>query len=123
MCLDGSDDSTFQHHCVLDEPVDSLSPFTASSVVTSAVHIPATRFLNAMIENSYGVATILASSSDNVSTNASTCVGIWSNSFHRIVLRKKKKTSRPAVGPMRGSLGGMPCAAILMVWSVLVLKQ
>ena len=30
-------------------PLDDLSPFTASSVLTSALHISAARFLNAMI--------------------------------------------------------------------------
>ena len=48
MTFDGSDNSTFQHYCVLDEPFGGLPPFTSSPVANSAFHFSATRFLNAV---------------------------------------------------------------------------
>ena len=49
MALDGSDDTTQQHHCVCDQ---SVSPLTASTNVTSALQLSATRFLNAILAGS-----------------------------------------------------------------------
>ena len=56
---DASDDPTCQHHCVLDES-------HSSTFVTSALHISATRFLNAMIAGS--VSLFSAIKSLNIST-------------------------------------------------------
>ena len=55
------DDSTCQHHCVLDEPRSipcllSLRP----SVVTSALHISATRFENTMIAGSVSLFKVIS---------------------------------------------------------------
>ena len=44
LTFDGFDDSTYQASLWMS-PFDAVSPFTAYSVVTSAFHIPATRFL------------------------------------------------------------------------------
>ena len=41
-------------------PFDSLSPFTAPSVVTSALHIAATRFLNAIIAGSMSLFNVIS---------------------------------------------------------------
>ena len=63
VALDCSNDSTLQHYRILDEPLspfDFLSPFTASSVVTSALHIEATRFLYATIAGSVSLPNVIS---------------------------------------------------------------
>ena len=47
-----ADDAARWHRLFSMSPFDGLSPFAASSVVTSALHMSGTRLLNAMVVGS-----------------------------------------------------------------------
>ena len=86
VAVDGSDDSTYQHHCVLDEPLRFFVSFHCVLCGDfCSAHFSFARFLNVMLAGSVSLFSVILrypSTSINFATQLSTVLRLHSSTQH-----------------------------------------